>query len=132
VFQNKFFFAQNEVHVCKFSLVLLWIQDVNKSLEEVFSHVFYIYSFFCAFFFQWSKTFVNVQFTNFRFLMKLIRCMFLMNFCSFLWLIMLILFIQLPLYAFVNFYKKKVCYFTLHILFNIKFLFLLKSNCVEE
>jgi hypothetical protein len=44
-------------------------------------------------------------------------------------------FVTLPLFSFayiVKFYKKKQVGFTLHLLFNIKFFFLLKSKWVEE
>jgi hypothetical protein len=81
-FKIKYFLLKTEWMCCKFSLVLFYIEEAYKSLEDLDLEILFFFT--------------------------------------------LVLF----LFAYINFYKKKVC--TMHLLFNIKFFFLLKSNLVEE
>jgi hypothetical protein len=81
-FKIKYFFLKTEWMCCKFSLVLFYIEEAYKSLEDLDLEILFFFT--------------------------------------------LVLF----LFAYINFYKKNVC--TMHLLFNIKFFFLLKSNLVEE
>jgi hypothetical protein len=101
-FKINFFLLKTEWMCCKFSLVLFCIEEAYKSLEEIFSHVF-----FCSH----TNTFDIIYDADLVF--------------------------RHPSIIFICLYNKllqknKFENFTLHLLFNIKFFFLLKSNCVEE